>query len=360
MSRQTLRADPNSCVSNTLKDSVATPTVKQLGASKNLYQLMRSNALHYWGWAKKTAPSGVGAYLKHEGWVSGDPHPGNFAIIQVEGKLKLLPVDLDDAGRGPLVLDITKLLGMLKVFNPELKAKQVTQSYLDGLAGKRIAFPEKYREFRDMTKTDYEAIVAEYVGKKQKNGKFKLKEGEIEAATRTQKDKVKTLVSKAIPGAKIQDVAIRPVERGGSAGSLRFWILIEEKGKQRILELKTIQDSGLNAYVPQGEKGKHFQEAFDFFWEGKTDPHFQVVSLDGKPFFLREKKVDLYDSQELNKEMSYYLAYTLGRLHGRQPGGKALLAQAARSETSQETFQDAVKALAKSYLKEIESVYDGD
>jgi hypothetical protein len=54
----------------------------QIEDSKNLSQLIRSNAPQYWSYMKNQADlHGLRRYLPFEGVLAGDPHMGNFGIL---------------------------------------------------------------------------------------------------------------------------------------------------------------------------------------------------------------------------------------------------------------------------------------
>ena len=115
----------------------------QVDDSKNISQLIRSNSNHYWNFMKKDADlSPLKKYLKFEGFVTGDPHLGNFAVMPVKktnGKrdFAFLDIDFDDAGAAPLVLDFTRLMVALKAVSKDIKAEEIVQAYVSGLQGKK-------------------------------------------------------------------------------------------------------------------------------------------------------------------------------------------------------------------------------
>jgi hypothetical protein len=72
------------------------------------------------------------SYLSFKGTIAGDSHMGNFTNV-----------DFDDAGRGPLVLDLVPYLVAVKAITG--KKRPVETSYFAGLASKELDPPKELR-----------------------------------------------------------------------------------------------------------------------------------------------------------------------------------------------------------------------
>src|SRR4051794_4279254 len=225
---------------NTISTGVA--NFEQVGESKNLSQLVRSNTIHYWTAMRQQADlSGLKPYLSHQGMLAGDPHAGNFGVLPLRSadgarKMRYVNIDFDDAGRGPFVLDFVRFMIASKATNRKGKRRPQEEAYLKGVAGDEINPPEKVHELLHMEVSEYDARAAKYLRERCSGEGFIFKVGKIEQYT-TKIDR--TSIENAFHTAKVIDVGIRPLARGGSAGQLRIWVIIETGGGGRkLMELK--------------------------------------------------------------------------------------------------------------------------
>jgi uncharacterized protein (DUF2252 family) len=127
---------------------VAEAGFEQVDDSKNVSQLVRSNAVQYWRYVKRAHLNGLIRYLPFEGVVAGDPHMGNFGILPLrnvcgERQMKYVNIDFDDAGRAPFVLDFIHLLVASKAVGADIKFRNLLDAYLRGLAGTQMEPPKK-------------------------------------------------------------------------------------------------------------------------------------------------------------------------------------------------------------------------
>lgn len=333
----------------------------------SLSKFIRSNSPHYWTYMKNADLSGIGDYLTAEGIVAGDPHMGNFAPTPVikDGRKRIafLDVDFDDAGRGPLVLDLIRYQLSVKAVFPDIRKKDLEQAYIMGLKGESVAAPMQVQNFLNLSYEEYQARADEYTAKMISNkGRphFKLKAGELERYNARIKPKtIDALFDKATD--TVVDYAIRPTEgqEGGSAGSLRIWLLVQAKdsGRLRIMELKEFQPTGMSGYQTQLEPMAWIQEVRAVFWPGYSSETYDLVDLkDAGLFWLRQKQVTLIDvpySSSKSSKLAYaeglaiYDANQLGLAHGRQDSAKKLL---AAIEKDPEAFHDAIEAVLADYF----------
>jgi hypothetical protein len=335
----------------------------QIDDSKNLSQLIRSNAPHYWKYMKSEAdPRGLEPYLSFEGMLAGDPHMGNFAGLPLKAfgggprQMKYVNVDFDDAGRGPFVLDFIRYVIAAKTTNEDVKKHLLQEVYLMGLAGKQMNPPKKVRELLAMSVSDYDDLVTQYTEKKSTGQGFIFKEGEIQAYDAKI---ARSTIEKLFANEKVVDLAIRPRERGGSAGELRIWILVEGKETpRRIMELKQHATPGTANYQAQPPVEQWLREIRQAFWPGLDGSAYDLVDIAGSGlFWIRQKEVSLIDvpySSEKNSKIDYlddlvtYDANQLGLAHGRQAQAPAYRAAIERDN---EAFHDATASVEKAYLE---------
>jgi hypothetical protein len=329
--------------------------------SKNLSQLIRSNTPHYWTYMKHRADlSRLKPYLSFNGTIAGDPHMGNFAALPVKPvggsrQMKFVNVDFDDAGRGPFVLDMVRYLIAVRSISGQIKKRPLELSYLAGLAGKELDPPKEVRSLLAMRVSDYDDMVTKYAKKKSSQHGFELKTGEIEAY----EAKIgRSTIERLFTSEKVIDLAIRSVERGGSLGQLRIWVLAEDRNsRRRIVELKQYAKPAIANYHAQPPVHEWLSEVRQSFWPGLDGSAYDLIDLAGAGlFWIREKRVSLIDlPYSSNKssdtifleDLAMYDANVLGLAHGRQAQAAPYC---ALIKSDIEAFHDATEAVAKAYL----------
>ena len=138
-----------------MAEKVADTGFEQVDNSKNVSQLVRSNAEQYWRYVKQANLNSLMQYLPFEGIAAGDPHMGNFGILPLrnvygERQMKYVNIDFDDAGRAPFVLDFIHLLVTSKAVGTDIKFRNLLDAYLRGLAGTQMEPPKKLKPLLDM------------------------------------------------------------------------------------------------------------------------------------------------------------------------------------------------------------------
>lgn len=337
------------------------PEFSQLSDSKNLSQVIRSNAPEYWAYMKHHADLGaLEPYLKFEGTVAGDPHLGNFGPIPVmtdagSRVMKFLNIDFDDAGRAPFVLDYVRYLAAIKAQCKPMKSKVVQENYLLGLEGKTVAPPRKVQKFLAMKISAYDEQAGQYCKHHCLEQGFKFKAGEIDPYKGTIKP---AAISKLFPGERVLSVAKRVEARGGSSDDVRIWALVEgPQSRRRIMELKQYAAPGTSRYQPQPLAKKWLSEIRQAFWPDLTGADYDLVNVEGGGlFWIREKRVSLINVPYTSKKKSdvefvmglaAYDANLLGIAHGRQEQGAAYFAAIHRDRAA---FHHATKHVVRGYL----------
>lgn len=135
---------------------------KQVENSKNLSQLLRSNADHCWTYNRDTRVlKDLANYLDAEGTISGDPHLGNMTVIPVQNakgktEMKFLNVDFDDGGHGPFVLEFARFVTVARASSKDIKFRDMLNAYFAGLRGKEMATPKRIAKAEQVSIEDYE------------------------------------------------------------------------------------------------------------------------------------------------------------------------------------------------------------
>jgi hypothetical protein len=345
------------------------PEFDQVSDSKNLSQLIRSNAPEYWAYMKKHADlQSLRPYLNFEGAVAGDPHLGNFGPIPVmtnqrTREMRFVNIDFDDAGRAPFVLDFVRYVAAIKAQCKPMKSEVLQENYLLGLAGKKISPPKQVQDFLDMTVSDYDEQAGQYCAKHCLDQGFKFKPGAIDHYDGTIKP---ADIDKRFPGEQVLSIAKRVESRGGSSDDIRLWVLIGgPHSRQRIMELKQYAKPGTACYQDQPPVKEWLSEIRQAFWPGLTGADYDLVTLAGGGlFWIREKRVSLIDvpySSEKKHEVDFvmhlaaYDANLLGLAHGSQ-AQSAGYGAAIHRDTSE--FHQATKDVEKAYLDSAREAFE--
>lgn len=334
----------------------------QISDSKNLSQLIRSNAPEYWAYVKRSADlRALKPYLEFEGAVAGDPHLGNFGPMPVmtnEGtrKMRFVNIDFDDAGHAPFVLDYVRYVAAIKAQCEPMKSAVLQKNYLLGLAGKTIPPRKKVAKFLRMKISEYDGKAAKYCQKHCLEDGFKFKAGAIDQYKGTIRAGA---LGKIFPGEQVLCLAKRVETRGGSSDEVRIWALVAaSQSKRRIMELKQYAAPGTGKYQRQPPVKQWLSEIRQAFWPGLTGADYNLVDIEGGGrFWIREKRVPLinvpYSSKkprdvEFVMDLARYDANLLGLAHGRQALGPAYHAAIRRDPAA---FHQATKQVAHAYLE---------
>ena len=341
----------------------------QIDDSKNISQLIRSNSNHYWNFMKKEADlTSLKKYIDFEGFVTGDPHLGNFAVMPVttnsgERKFAFLDIDFDDAGHAPFVLDFTRLMVALKAVSKDIKAEEMVQAYLSGLQGKTMDAPDEIAAGLATDVSEYESKVQKYVEKRVINDHFDAEAAEVAVYSGIIKA---SELEKFFPGQTILDIGLKKKDRGGSQDSLRLWILVGAKdGTRKIFELKEWDRSGTSYFEHQALPLKWAESVYKTFRIGVDPSDYKLVNVGTAGlFWLRQKKVNVVkvdyngkssESQDYARRLGIYDCWYLGKIHGGQVGAKAYTAAIHKDVSA---FKEAVKAVAKNYLSKALAALD--
>ena len=237
----------------------------------------------------------------------------------------------------------------------DIKIRYLQDAYLQGLAGGEIEPPKKLKDLLEMPVSDYDDMVERYAEKHSSKVGFRFETGKIEPY---EGRVVRSTIEALLAPEKVIDVGVRPVERGGSAGELRIWILVERRNvHRRIMELKQYAAPATALYQPQPPVEQWLKEVRGVFWPGLDGSEYDLVKLAGDSWFwVREKHVSLidvpYTSKKNNRiefrdELATYDANQLGLAHGRQAQASVYY---RTIKTDTEAFRAATKEAAMAYL----------
>lgn len=341
-------------------------------SGKTEYDTFRSNANDFWAWSHGHVKSYLPKSLLTEGLIAGDPHAMNFGDLYLSGqKTKITLVDLDDSGHGAFLLDFARLLISIKMSPSELKTKKIWKAYLKGLRQESLDdVPGFIEKVMDKTRDEWLSEQEDFIAHKTKNGKLDKEELGLKPLSQLNKKdlaKAKLLIAKVasvLPGAVVLDSAFKVKEDGGSRGLLRVWVLTEQNGKLGIHEFKEMAMPATNYFEDQKDQLARLEEVTKTFW-GVADPaEYKVVSIDGGSFWLRPRykyelkfnadKIDSDKKFEKYEKWNEFIAYLLGRLHGKQPAAREL--RQTLQEKDLEMVMEKIKDFSKAYRAHLDEL----
>jgi len=344
--------------------------VKQVQESKNKSQLLRSNSPFYWQWVKLNASKYFPAtILSHVGNVVGDAHNKNFGVLKYLDKIVWTVLDLDDAGRAPLILDFSKFVAAIKSVDKSVKARELWSAYLLGLNGQQLtSIPLSVQEALGMSSQKYRKKEIKKAKKfTNQQGTALLNDGIESTAIQNEvlKKTVLNLFTKAFQGSsyRVVDVGAREKDRGGSKEALRFVALVRgDDGFNTIYELKEYLGTSVENYLIQSKT--NLEDAVDYYIYSRAqsdlqkDVSYQILNAEIEgvthQFLLRPKQIYLFDEANSSKladdfkYLSIYNAWFMGHLHGEQVASKQYRQEIENDQA--EVIFEGVKSLAKDYL----------
>jgi hypothetical protein len=283
------------------KKSNSSLGLEQMKESKSLSQLIRSNTKNYWSWMKREVPSNpdIQEWLGFEGTILGDPHLGNFGVSLVVSKsgatqeLRFVPIDFDDVGEGPFVLDLARYVVATEAITSDIKKQDIVDAYVDGLSHPFQVLTNPTKEVKQALRLKIAEYFHQLEGKIEKNLKkdgneFDWKTGDLEPYSGViSKEDIEDKIS----GVEVLSLAHKVIDRGGSKDAERIWVLVQFKqsGRKTIFELKQWQVPGLTEYQTQPNFAQVLRDAYTYFWPDLESSTYSLLSFDGNPYWLREK-----------------------------------------------------------------------
>lgn len=339
--------------------------------TRDVSKWIRSNNKDYWMFARNyvnQTSSELARFTSVHGVLVGDAHLANFSAIPVEQAngaevMRYVDIDFDDAGRGPFVLDLARLLITSKAAKPKLNDQESIDAYLLGLSGRVMLPPPKVQSLLDKSLENYFWQYDRFVAEKTNKNSFKYKAGKLEAYNGIGLKNGVTIemLNGFFPGKRVIDLALRPISSGGSAGFLRLWIYVKNaQDRSLIYELKQLEPTSLAEYQEQEPIDIWISSLRNIFLPGLKSETLKLVEIPGRGmFWLREKKVTLVDvpyTSQISEDLMYvqqftnYDAFYLGQLHARQPNVKSLL-KMLETDADKEALSRAIKMFEKAYLE---------
>ena len=279
--------------------------------------------------------------IKYRGWMFGDAHPENFALLaSKKGDIRFVMADPDDSGPGPIFMEYMRLTVGAQLagntFNFKVSSKKMARAYLEGVEHPKKSFllPKKLSKISKEISNGRKAKSKHFSKKKEQ---IIRESGVIKDATQKQIAILRKQCSELFPNAEFKDSAEVIRETGGSAFLKRYWVLLKFNSNQKnidgpwqVIEFKQQAKSGINSLLLKGETPPSTRERVLNTWalslRNKKDVPslFNVVTIGGQDFYVRPKWIayeniaqdELLD--DFNEELMLHQARWLGQSHGKQ------------------------------------------
>ncbi len=259
-------------------------------------------------------------FTSSRGLCAGDAHLENFGFLYLpEKKSTLFGLnDLDDVSECSLFSDTLRLYVGHKIVDPSLSVSVWHAAYTDGLKGAKHALPESLKKLEKKSLKNG----TELSKKNKKLFEEKVCEGEYSKLSVKEKQVLDSYLQGL--GHKYVFACMRTKDSGGSAGLSRFvFQSVDGRGNLETLELKPLaQPSPIyNRAAPM--RVSWLQSGIESFWGMEYRAHYFPVILNGvsylrRPLWNGNEGVALDDLDSASiPEVSYYEAYTLGKLHAK-------------------------------------------
>lgn len=261
------------------------------------------------------------------GWCLGDVHPENFGMLIDKNNNAIFTMnDVDDSGPCPVIYDLFRLMVSSKLQNENIDLSILQDAYVDGLKGNLNQKPDILKTLK---------IKSEERGSTTHRNKVKDNLIVRNTLSRSLESSEQLAVIKALqhyswsknPTTKIIDLVASSKLGGGSAGLLRYEVLIEIDGKQVHLELKQLTQPAIYPVATSNDilenPIQRVSKALSITQGDDLSSFYNVFKIKQDYFIMRPRfwgniTIDLVkNSKEENTDIINYEAYILGTLHSK-------------------------------------------
>lgn len=336
------------------QSSLEAPPIRDL-PDHNVSQVMRSNAKHFWHWImdRLDAQGDPTHLFSHDGTVFGDAHVSNFSVIPIEGKQRFVYFDFDDGGTAPFFADFARFITITKSTKRNIKIKALMDAHIRGLNGILLKTPEKLEKALNTSMAMYFKERREYIEKKHIDDKLIIGRDELSIVDSKEIQTVAKAFEAAMPaGYKVVDVVRFDKPRGGSAQSMRYWVLVKTENPELpydLFEVKELIKPATAAHQPQDSELSRLALQKNSFWPQSADPTYNQVTIDGKPYEIRPKKMNLYEVSDKDfEEFAIFTANYMGYIYSKQQASRPYAVNLSANEGQ---ARKLLKQIAREYRK---------
>lgn len=230
----------------------------------------------------------VQTLLDHSGWMVGDAHPENFGFLTLDGKVKFTVNDLDDAGQGPVALDLVRFVSSIKILHPGIGLKPIIEAYVRALTHER-KLDDVIDDLREKSEKKGRKMPKNLVNGSDEIDRANPEVSEVEPATST---KIRAHLASLFPGASVRDVVAIRRTTGGSAFRPRYLAQIKYDGELLLIELKALDEPAIIEFTGKGPRSNHktrLEEALNLQQGDKRAEFYRTTLMGGTPYLVRPR-----------------------------------------------------------------------
>lgn len=333
--------------------------------SQNVHKFYRSFVRYYYSMLKQNPDylTTLDSLKSYSGVVSGDPHVENFGfLVDKNHKAHFSFNDFDDADKSLLYLDLLRHLTSALMVESKLSVEDYLKTYREALGVKLKNYPDYLADLKKkaekkghrLSDDDVDADEKKFIT--YKKVVLKMSSSETQAVQKGLEELLKKEIDKSIT---IHEVYKRTKDSGGSAGLIRYQILLTVKDKLQWLELKEFTTPGTAYYHGKSAKGvDRLQLIKNNLLPTEVKDEFYFMTFQGKPYLATyiwdgEKGIDFQDIDPDEYEVDYegiilLEVKFLGYLHGKAISLKMTNYKEAVAKTKAEDWKAAAdKIIAK-------------
>lgn len=333
---------------------------------------LRSNANHFWRFARFYSEHLIAPQFLTEGWVVGDAHNGNFGDIWLGGQNRFAVVDIDDGGLAPFILDLARYLVLTDSASGESIVKDLWPSYLKGVNGRATSPPAIVKKALDIKPREFEREKKKYIaGIVGRDGRFRFgSKADLQPLSRASWDHQREfstalpLFAQELHAYSLLDFAYKVKVTGGSQGLPRFWVsLANDSGGPEIVEFKRMADPATVEWGPQPTQAERLKQILLYYWSAQRSENlFRHVIVENNEYWMRRRSpsfIRIADVPKSKKEKSEFRDYSIfvanqmGFLHGRQSSAVEYI---KRLKGDPESVLVAIEKFNKSYLAAVKEL----
>jgi hypothetical protein len=254
--------------------------------------------------------------------------------------------DLDDGGEAPVSEDAAHYFTVLRL----RYGKELTRKVISGYVA-AVADPARAVAIDPRQVPDWKAERRRDLDRYTRGDRFRQSKA-LRRAGQGTRERIRTAASgdPRLRRLDILDVATVTRVQGGSGGLTRYWLLVQDGGTRRILELKQIGRAGTDELRLEGrtlDPAARVRSLQKWFWgfEGKRD--WYVTSVGGTPFLVRDRSS--IEKVELDKLKPRQLERVLLAQAGYLAGVHRPAWSGVRPEAMEEYLAGRTRDLAKAY-----------
>lgn len=305
---------------------------------------------------------------KYVSTIGGDVHVENFGFVVDDKKNVVLSLnDFDDTTEGEVYLDVLRHFISSSVVTKDIDWKDYLKAYEKGIKNEKYKYSFNTEKKINSTLEDTEKVLEETIGNVApvKFQKFKKPKRSL---TNEESSLLKKTLNRKYPQIEIYDQYARIKEDGGSAGMLRYELLVRLTPKDKITWID-VKETGVSSYdkvFTDQQKISSFDSRLNHLkeniFDGNINNAVDVIDIGKKEFSLRKmdnfaigvslKKIDEADYGDVILDE----AYALGRIHSTSLRARSFDPESYVNDWEKISSKD-LKEVSNSLRDELEKLY---